>query len=154
MSRVSTLRDRVREIRRKFKHVNSFRYFYNNKRDLQRRIHRVKIWFLIHDMEKGYSIFPMEFKRAMSMSVESWRKLFTKQITIGGKTYDPIFPIFVLKVLPAINVRNASEWKFKTVIGWTGWNDIRQTRHSNTRKKRHSTAKKRNANARRRNRGG
>lgn len=148
MSRVSTLRDRVREIRRKFKHVNSFRYFYNNKRDLKRRLHRIKIWFLIHDMEKGYSIFPIEFKRAVAMGVEQWRRLFTKQITIGERTYDPIFPIFVLKVLPAINVRNASAWKFKTVIGWTGWNDLRQAGNPHTRSKRHKTAKKRNANAR------
>jgi hypothetical protein len=162
MARVKTLRARVREIRRKYKKVNRDRFFYNKKRDLSGRYNRIKCWFLIHDSEKGYSVFPIEFKRHQLMTVPTWTRLLNHDIHDGISkpptpgVYESIFSIFTQKILPAINVRSGNTWKFKALIGWAASfeekkkerNAIRSTKNSAAHRARNKTSKKRHADAR------
>lgn len=155
MARTTTLKQKLREIRRKYKYVNNHRFFYNKKEDLKGQFNRIKCWFLIHDLEKGYSIFPIEFKRAQLMTVPVWTGLLSKDYVDGSSgypspgVYESIFKIFTQKILPAINVRSGNQWKFKTLIGWTAWaDDFRQGRDTDTRTTGNKATKKRNANAR------
>lgn len=145
MARVTTLKDRVRAIIRKYKRVNNKRFLYNEKRELKGRYSRIKVYFLIHDEKRGYSIFPFEFKRAMLFSVPEWTKLLTKPL---GK-YDSLYSIFTQAVLPAINNKGGSRWRFISLLGWTGVHDLRQGKHSTKRKSGNKATKKRTTNARR-----
>lgn len=160
MARVTTLKSKLREIRRKFKKVNSRRFFYNKKSDLAGRYNRIKCWFLIHDKEKGYSIFPIEFKRGQLMTLPIWTRLLTEDYVDGISkhpspgVYESIFRIFTQKILPAINVRSGNQWRFKTLIGWTAYtDDFRPDKNSAARTSGDKTTKKRTANARNTNRG-
>lgn len=155
MARVTTLKAKLREIRRKYKKVNAHRFFYNKKKDLSGSYNRIKCWFLIHDMEKGYSIFPIEFKRGQLMTVPIWTRLLTEDYVDGISkhpspgVYESIFRIFTQKILPAINVRSGNQWKFKTLIGWSAYtDDFRQGKDSPTHTAGNKTTKKRTSNAR------
>lgn len=144
MARVTTLKDRVRQIIRRYKRINKHRFLYNTKRDLAGRYNRIKVYFLIHEQERGYSIFPFEFKRKVQFTVPQWTQLFSKSL----KGYDSLYNIFTQAVLPAINNKGGSQWRFKALLGWTGVDDLRQGKDSAKRSARDKTAKKRTANAR------
>jgi len=150
MARVVTLRDRIRRLIRRYKRINRHRYLYNSKRDLKGRFNRVTVHFLIHDEERGYSIFPFEFKRKKLFSVPEWTKLIAKPY--GG--YDSLYSIFTQAVLPAINNKGGAQWRFKALLAWTRADDLRQGKDSNTRSRGNQAIKKGSANARNRRRGG
>lgn len=148
MARWSSLRAKLKQIKRKFSKVSPFRFFYNRKTDLSKHYPRILCWFLIHDVDRGYNIFPIEFKRKMRLGVGQWRTLF--QTAVGD--YKPLFEIFTQSILPAINNKSGAQWKFTALIGWTGLNVIRPGKDTDSNKHRHKASKKRNANARSRNR--
>jgi hypothetical protein len=150
MRKGRTLRDKIRLLRAKFKHVSEHRFFYNNGKDLKRSYRKICSWFLIHDEARGYSIMPLEFKRLVSMNVQEWIRLFQ----YPSKKYDPLFEIFVQKILPAINNKSggSAHWRFKALVGWTGIHDLQQGRDTRKRSSRHKTFKKRVSHARHSNR--
>lgn len=158
MARVVTLKDKVRAIKRRYKFVTSKRFLYNKKAELRRKYVRVRIWWLIHDPDRGYSIFPMEFKRAARrLTVEQWATLIKDGLHLPSRPptpdfLEPIITIFKQAVLPAINNKGGSKWRFISLMAWTGADDIRQGKHSAARPARHKTTKKRAANERNRRR--
>jgi len=143
MARVTTLKDRVRAIISKYKRIDNHRFLYNTQKDLQRRYQRIKVYYLIHDEERGYSIFPFEWKRKISFSVPQWTDLFTKPFA----GYNSLDSIFKQAVLPAINNKGGSQWRFKALLGWTGI-DLRQGKDKPERSTGNKTTKKGPANAR------
>lgn len=144
MAKVVTLRDRVKGIMRQYKKVNAHRFLYNTKGDLLRKYSRIKCYFLIHDSDRGYSIFPFIFKRATLFSVSEWTTLMTKTV---GK-YDSLYSIFTQAVLPAINNKGGSTWRFKSLLGWSGLNDLRPGKNPTAHRAGNKTSKKRTANER------
>lgn len=144
MARVVTLRDKIRAIIRKWKFVTSKRFLYNKKTELRRRTKRIKVWFLIHDADRGYSIFAFEFKRKIAFNVADWTALFQRK----HKGYDSLYSIFTQAVLPAINNKGGSHWRFISLLAWTGLHDIRQGKDSAADRGRDKATKKRAANAR------
>lgn len=145
MARVNTLKDRVRAIIRKYKRVNNHRYLYNNKADLQGTYNRIKLWWLIQEEKRGYSIFPMEFKRLVAFTVPEWTKLI-KQPYGGYKS--SIYSIFTQAVLPAINNKGGSSWRFVALLAWTSADGLRPSKDSAKRSTGNKATKKRDANAR------
>lgn len=153
MARITTLQDRVRQIIRQYAHVNNHRYLYNKKSELKGRFTHVKCWFLIHDSERGYSIFPFTFKRKAMFTIPQWTRLFK---SVVGE-YQPLISIFTQAVLPAINNKGGSNWRFKSLLCWTGItmdnrDALSKTKNTAKRRRRNTTTKKRHANARSRNR--
>ncbi len=139
-----TLKDRIRQIIRKYKHINPARYLYNRKSELGKKFQRLRVWFLIHDKKRGYSIFIYELKRIKTYSVIEWTGLLQKNY--GG--YEIIYSVFTQSILPAINTKSGAAWRFVSLLAWTGINDIRQGENPVRNKRRNKTIKKRNANAR------
>jgi len=144
-----TLRERVAELRRKYKHVNPFKFFYNKAGELKARYKRIRVWYLIHDKDIGYSVMRMDYKRLMTMNVSKWTELHRTKV---GE-YNSLYSIFTQAVLPAINNKGGNQWRFKSLIGWAGLSDSRSAKDSAASRRRHKTSKKGNANARRVNRG-
>lgn len=165
MARVTTLQDRVKEITRKYKHINGHRFVFNKRSELKGRFTHIKCWFLIHDSERGYSIFPFTFKRKAMFSVPEWTRLFKRAVG----SYQPLMSIFTQAVLPAINNKGGNNWRFKALLCWTGvitFTDtqrkagsrfaqpdaVQQAENISGNRRRDKTPNKRNANARKRNR--
>lgn len=136
MARVKTLRERVESIIRKYKHVNPEKYLYNNKTELKRTYKRIKVWFLIHDEQRGYSIMNMEFKRVLPMNVAQWSDMYKK----GYGSYNSLYNIFTQAVLPAINNKGGNQWRFISLLCWTGVNDLRRAKNPAASRRRHKTS--------------
>lgn len=148
MARMHSLKDRVRQIIRRYKKINGHKFVYNKRSDLQARYFRIQVWFLIHDADKGYSIFPFIFRRKVAFSVPQWTRLF--KTPLGD--YNALFSIFTQAILPAINNKGGNNWTYKALLAWTGIHDLRPAEDSNTSRRRNKTVKKRDANARHRGR--
>jgi hypothetical protein len=144
MPRVVTLKDRVKQIIRKYKHINPSRFVYNKKSEYSKKYKRIRVWFLIHDKKRGYSIFIYELKRKSIFSVIEWTGLLQKNY--GG--YESIYSVFTQSILPAINNKSGAAWRFISLIAWTGLNDIRQVKNPAGSMRGNKAVKKGNANAR------
>lgn len=147
MARVRTLRDRVQEIVRRYKFVNAQKFCFNKKSELQKRFKRITCWYLIHDVDRGYSVMKMDFKRVMPMSVDTWARLHRQPV----EGYDSLYSIFTQAVLPAINNKGGNKWSFTSLLAWAS-SDRRSTKNPSASRRGNKTANKRNANARRGNR--
>lgn len=139
MARVATLRDRVAGIIRKYKHVSPHKFFYNDKSDLRERYTKIKVWYLIHDPLRGYSVLNMDFRRKEPMTVSEWGRMHKERV---GK-YDSLYNVFTQAVLPAINNKGGNAWRFISLLGWTGLRDIYRPEDTAASKGRNKTAKKR-----------
>lgn len=148
MARLKTLRERVQEIIRRYKHVNKKKFLYNRKPELKRRYRCIRVWYLIHDVDRGYSIMKMEYKRRLFLSVSEWTRLHAVQV----EGYDSLYFIFTQKVLPAINNKGGNRWSFTSLLAWAGLSDSRPATDSKASRRGNKTVKKGSANARRRNR--
>lgn len=142
--KLQTLRERIDKIRKRYKYVNANRYFYNKKSDLRKSYNRIRCWFLIHDDERGYSVFDFEFRRKLTFKLEEWTRLFKHKV----HNYEALETVLTQSVLPAINAKSGAEWTFVTLLGWTGIDDIQQGKDSTAHRKRNRSTKKRTANAR------
>lgn len=152
MARLTTLRDRIKTIIRRYKKINKQKFLYNSKRDLNARFNRILVWWLINNPDTGYSIMRMEFKRKPLFTVKQWHTLFESGLDTPERHYDSLYTIFTQAVLPAINV-GGTKWRFISLLAWTAAiDDLRQTKNSKASRKRHQKSKKGNANARRGNR--
>lgn len=143
-----TIRKRLAQLKRRYSKVTSFKFFYNRKPELKKKYHAIFVWFLIQEPDRGYSIFPFIAQRKKFFTVREWVKLM--QHPFGG--YDSIYSVFTQAVLPAINNRSGSQWRFVSLIGWAGKSDIRKNNDTSKRSRRNKTPKKRISHARSRNR--
>lgn len=148
MARSRSLRSRIAEIVRRYKHVNKKKFFYNKPVELRRTYRRISVWYLIQDPERGYSIMNMEYKRLLAMHVGTWAKLHQE----GIGSYASLYSVFTQSVLPAINNKGGNKWRFVSMLGWAGVRADRSAKSSTASRGRNKAAKKRNANARRRRR--
>lgn len=148
MARVLTLRERVKEIIRRYKHVNGQKFCYNSDAELKRRYKRITVWYLIHDKERGYSVMKLQFKRIMPMNVDTWARLHREAI---GE-YKSLYSILTQAILPAINNKGGNAWKFISLLAWAGASDNRPAKNTAASRGRNKTTKKRSPNARRRDR--
>lgn len=151
MARVTTLRDRLKEIMRHYKKIDPHKFLYNRKPELAKKYKRIRVWFLINDKERGYSVMRMEFKRKEHMRVSEWVKAFRARY----KGRESLYNIITQAVLPAINNKGGNAWSFVSLLAWTGLPDIdaiQQTKNTAASGRRNKTFKKRNANAGSRNR--
>lgn len=149
MARVQTLRKRVQEIIRRYKHVNAQKFCYNKKSELNRKFKRIRVWYLIHDKARGYSVLKMEYKRIMPMNVETWARLHRKPVG----NYQPLYNIFTQAILPAINNKGGNSWAFISLLAWAGVHAIRSSADTAASRGRHKKAEKGNADERRMRRG-
>jgi len=142
MPRVLSIKRHFKKLRRKYSKITPYRYFYNRKTDLnlRKKFSEIVVWFLIHDVERGHSIFTFNYRRKILSNIAEWRKRFTK--TIEG--YEPLMTVFTQSVLPAINNKTGANWQFKTLIGWTGF-DLSKVKHSNPSSKRNKPVKGKHA---------
>src|SRR5438045_3509088 len=118
-----TIKQRLKQLKRRYAKVSRQKFFYNNKRELSARYSAIYVWWLIQDNERGYSIFPFTAQRKLAFTVAEWTKLFKHPY--GG--YESIYSVFTQAVLPAINVRSGSSWRFVSLIGWSGKIDLPKT---------------------------
>lgn len=138
-----SLREKLYRLRKQFTHVSSQRFFYNLKSDLRQYYNGIVCWFLIHDLQKGYSLHTMLFRRKENFSVSEWALLIAK----GNRKYISLFRIYTENVLPAINVKTGSRWRFKSLVGWSGLRGISKRKDTHIFKQR-KTIKKRHARKR------
>ena len=130
MARQTSLKGKLLKLRRRYKKVSKERFFYNNFSELKAEYSSISCWFLIHDDRIGYSIMNMSFRvsRESPLPVGIWAQRFTTNV-MG---WDSLFFIFTQKVLPAINNRGGNQWKFKSLIGWTGQREFSKTDNSDS----------------------
>jgi hypothetical protein len=171
MARTHTLKDRVKQIIGAYKKITHEKFLYNKRDDLRKRYHRIRVWYLLNSKARGYSIMRMEFTRKVHFGIHQWHTLFAKGITTKERRYDSLHSIFTQAVLPAINAKGGNDWRFISVLCWTGittvpvtkerkqaavrefaFGDLRQTKNPTASRKRDSAPKKRTANARNRHR--
>lgn len=126
-------------IKRKYSKVTPDKYFYNTKPDLKKKTPRIKLWIRVHDEQKGNSVLELTLKRKQITTRDDWEKLIRK----SHKGYHSIHKIITQNLLPAINNKRGDEWKFISVVGWTGDNDNRQNRNTGKRMAGDKTTNKR-----------
>jgi hypothetical protein len=140
-----TLKDKVRALRRKYKKVTPARYFFNVAADKKGKFNAIKLWILIHDVNKGYSIFSFIMRRKINLTMGQWFKYWSVPHP-GYKA--SIYSSVTNGILPAINNKNGTEWAFKSLLGWTRY--AVSKRHNPATNSRVKTTKKRKTNARNR----
>lgn len=148
MARIATLRERVQAIIRKWEYVNAQKFLYNDKRELRQYYKKIKVWYLIHDSERGYSIINLTFNRKEQMSVAQWSTLHKKRVG----NYDSLYNVFTQAILPAINNKGGNAWRFISLLCWTGQDELQRAKDTASPKRRNKTSKARNAKPRNRNR--
>ncbi len=103
-----TLKEKLVEIKRGKKKINSYRFLYNTSADLKRRYKRVMLFMLLYAEGYGYSIMEFELKRKQGKSLKQWNDYILSE----GQE------IFKNRVLPAMNAKSRHDWFFKDVICW------------------------------------
>lgn len=143
-----TLAKALNRIKRQYKKVSPKKFFYNTKRDLNKKYKRIQMHLLVHSSISGYSILATNRGSKKSISVGQWANRFNHETKAYGiSTYDAI----TQNLLPAIRNKSGDDWRFISLIGWNGYDDFSKDKHTNKRKG-NKTAKKRDANARRKRR--
>ena len=138
MARHATMQDQLNTIRRKYKKVSPVRFFYNKPKELKQRYKQILVWFLIHDEQRGHSIFSPRFRVGDSLSVNQWAQRFSAKV----KDLRPLLEVLTQSILPAINAKGGKDWKFKAVIGWTGHNEPKKFKGSRVSAKNKPTKKR------------
>lgn len=149
MARVQTLEQRVQAVIRRYKYVDKNRFVYNQKSETKGTFNKIKVWLLIHDEQRGYSIFEFNMQRRSMFTIKDWQRLF-KEPHSGYK--ESLYTVITQSILPAINNRAGSEWVFKTLLAWTRVDDLPKRKNSATSSKRNKATKKGASNARNTNR--
>ena len=126
MPRHATMQDQLAKIRRKYHHVSPERFFYNKPQELRRKYKEILVWFLIHDEQRGHSIFSPRFRVADPLPISQWARRFENAV---GALH-PLLAILNKNILPAINAKGGKDWKFKALIGWTGYNEPKKPKDS------------------------
>jgi hypothetical protein len=140
MAQALSLRGKADALRRRFRHVSPNRFFYNKRAELSRRYRVITTWFIIHDAGRGYSIMNMDFRRKERPGIRQWLRGFTEPGIVGEVS---LMHVFTQLVLPAINTKTGSEWKFKALLGWTGKLDTPKIDGSTTSKRDKDASKRR-----------
>lgn len=110
-----TLRQKVDNLRRRYKYVTNNRFLYVSKSDLKKKSAKITAYLIVDSKKKGVFIFVFPFVRKTVMSVDQWSKLWTKPL----KGYKSLYSILTEDVLPNISIRYHDDWKFIDLIGWT-----------------------------------
>jgi len=126
MPRHSTMKDQLAKLKRRYRHVSSERFFYNKAGELRRKYTEILVWFLIHDEKRGHSIFAPRFRVGDSLPISQWARRFENAV---GSLH-PLLAILNQNILPAINAKGGKDWKFKAVIGWTGYHEPKKSKGS------------------------
>lgn len=113
---MSTLRDKILTLKRRYKYTSKKRYFYNRQSDLRLRTNKIISWSIVESKKKGVFIFEFPFIRRKDMSVDEWGKLWTKGSKRG---YKSLYNILIDDVLTNISLKYIDDWKFVDLIGWT-----------------------------------
>lgn len=139
-----TIKDKINRLKRRYKKITNKRFVYNKKVELTRSYKSIVCWYLINDQAKGYSIFRCPFRRKEPMTVSQWVRYFTHSLKRGDRRLAPLHEILTQTILPAINNKGGNEWRFISLIAWTGQlNDYPESKDSATSKKRNHASKKR-----------
>lgn len=144
-----TLKQKVEEYRSKYKYVSNHRYFYNEKRDLNKKLTSIVGWFIVESTSRGVAVLEFEFKRSKEFSIAQWAKLITDKVN----DYQPILSIVRNEILPNIGERYKTKYRLIDMIGWT--DAIYKSYHSEFSKSNKTKATKnvkRNKRSRRRHR--
>ena len=148
MGKQVTIREKLRGIIRRYKHINPHKYLYNRKSDLQGRFTHITIWVLLHDDKLGYSIFRYVQRRKDPRNVAQWTALFTS----AEAPHFSLYQVLTQVILPAGLNRTGKNWKFKSLLCWTGGvSDLSPVKNTAA-PKTNKSAKKRTSNARNTNR--
>ena len=135
MGRQQTLKERCQAIIRRFKYVDRSRFVYNDKSELKSSFSSIRIYCLIFDNEKGYSIFDFAVQRKILMPRLTWKKYFSEPV----EGYEnSIYSIITQHILPGINNRSGTEWVLKTILCW-GINAVPKASNSKTPSRRNKT---------------
>lgn len=124
----TSLRDRIGALRSRYKFISPSRFLYNDNKELRRRYKKIQVWFLITDTGLGASIHPPTFGRAKAYSVKQWEKAFTVPGIVGEVS---VMGIYTGTILPAMNAKGGRDWKFSSVIAWTGIHEDRKDKSKN-----------------------
>lgn len=149
MARVRTLKQRIAEVIRKYKHIDKNRFVYNRKPELKGRFNAIRVWILINDASRGYSIFSFRMQRKLILGVKEWERFFNTPLD-GYK--HSLYTNITQGILPAINNKSGTEWRFISLLAWTRGDDLHRRKNTAKSHTGHKAAKKRNANARNTNR--
>jgi hypothetical protein len=143
MNKETTIKRYLLKLRRRYKKVSEFRYFYNRKPELKKRFWKIHTYILMHDENFGYSIMTpiLKTREKIKLSVGQWRDLWSKKKVYRGVKLPALFDIVVTAIIPAINNKRGSEWKFVSLIGWSGVYDIKPSHHTRISVKRCSPIK-------------
>ena len=126
MPRHSTMKDQLAKLKRRYKHVSPERFFYNKPGELRQKYKEILVWFLIHDEKRGHSIFAPRFRVGDPLPIPQWARRFENAV---GSLH-PLLAILNQNILPAINAKGGKDWKFKAVIGWTGYHEPKKSQGS------------------------
>lgn len=116
---MTTLRDKVTVLKRRFKKVTKHRFFYNTSADLKARSNKIVCWCIVESRKHGVFIFEFPFLRKQLMSVSEWSELWTKRKRKRSKTYKSLYDILTDDVFPNISIKYHDDWKFVDLVGWT-----------------------------------
>jgi len=138
-----TLKRFLNGLKRRYKKVTPKRFLYNTSADLRKKYSSIKVNALLYSTEKGYSMMAFDQRTKKALSLSQWTTKFTRETKAYGHS---VHNILTQRILPAIRNKSGDDWRFISLIGWSG-NAIQQAKNTN-KSKRDKTTKKRNANAR------
>lgn len=123
---MSTLKQRVLILKRRFKYVTKNRFFYVRKSELKGKSTAILCWLLVESKKKGVFIFEFKFTRSRSLSYRQWSELWTKRIATRSKKthsrtkgYKSLYEILREDILPNISAKYRDDWRFIDLVGWS-----------------------------------
>lgn len=127
---MTTLREEVLKLKRRYKYVNRQRMFYTQRADLKKKSQSITCWLIVQSKHKGTFVMEFKFKRSKNMSAHQWGDLWTKGVLRskpvsskakhrGKKKYETLYNILTDTILPNISIKYHDDWRFVDLIGWS-----------------------------------
>lgn len=71
-----TLRQKIKILRRRYKFISRYRFFYNEKSDLKRIAGAVYFYMLVHSEQFGYGLMRLRVRRGQWRTPREWFAFF------------------------------------------------------------------------------
>lgn len=110
--------DKLGEIRRRYKNINSYKFAYNQTGELTKKENKILCYYLLYNREQGYWIFKFIWY-GRAKRIESWKNFLQDETDKGARW------ILQNKILSGSSWAekrrqiDGADWNYKDLICWT-----------------------------------
>lgn len=119
------IRDKINNLRKRFKYISKHRYLYNKKADLNLRSNHIICFLFIRARERGVFVMRLRLGSVDTLSVNQWSKYWIEgRKTSRGKKLPSLIKVVNDKILVSISETVSREYpkgdvlQLLEIIGW------------------------------------